>query len=92
MATTEHDRAEITRRAAGGESAAVIARALGLNDDTVRNTARRLIPSAFRKGAVRGAVNDNIEVIQKRMPHQVSWSTDPTQSHLVTLPRLACLS
>lgn len=92
FAATEIERAEMVRMAGDGVSCAEIARKFGFNDQTVRNTVQRDSPGAFRKGAVRGAVNGNNGVIQRRMPHQISWSTDPTQAHMVSLPALQCLA
>lgn len=63
------------------------------NDDTVMNTVRRVLPAAFRRSShVPEAVNDNESVTHRVMPHQIGWSTDPVQSHVVSLPKLRCLA
>lgn len=90
-ATSETQRNEMVGLADRGVSCAEISRRFGIGDQTVRNTIQRARPHAFKKGSVRGAVNGNLGVTQRCMPHQIGWSTDPTQSHLVSLPRLSCL-
>jgi hypothetical protein len=57
--------------------------------DAVARAVRRNIPNAWRRQTSKGASTPG--TVQRIMPHHVSWSTDPVQSHAVTLPRLRCL-
>lgn len=92
LAATPCQRDEMVRLAEAGWPAEQIGKRMGFDDQTVRNTVRRTHPAAFRRSShVPEAVNDNESVTHRVMPHQVGWSTDPVQSHAVTLPRLRCL-
>lgn len=75
-----------------GNSLRATAQSIGYPIDAVARAVRRIIPNAWRRQTSKLiAANDNKEVVQKWMPHQVSWSTDPVQGHLISLPRLKCL-
>lgn len=93
LAAQPHERDEMVRLAEAGWPAEQIGKHMGFDDQTVRNTVRRVAPAAFRRSShVPAPVNDNGAVTHRVMPHQIGWSTDPTSHHAVSLPRLRCLS
>lgn len=92
LAASPCQRDEMVRLAGAGWTAQQIGRRMGFGDDTVMNTVRRIMPAAFRRSShVPEPVNDNSTLTHRVMPHQIGWSTDPVQSHAVSLPRLKCL-
>jgi predicted transcriptional regulator len=93
LAASEEQRDEMVMRAIAGMTAQRIGEVMGFDDQTVRNTVRRLVPTAFRRSARKvAAFKPAAGAVSRRMPHQIGWSTDPTSHHVVSLPRLRCLS
>lgn len=80
---------DMARLAADGVAANEIARRVGANSQTVRNTVRKILPNAFRRNPVpmpaAGAVT-------RMMPHNPGGSTGLPTHHAVSLPRLSCLA
>lgn len=92
LAASTCQRDEMVRLAEAGWPAEQIGKRMGFDDQTVRNTVRRILPAAFRRSShVPEPVNDNVSTTHRVMPHQIGWSTDPTSHHAVSLPRLKCL-
>lgn len=92
LAASPSQRDEMVRLADAGWPAEQIGKRMGLDDQTVRNTVRRIMPAAFRRSShVPEPVNDNEDTTHRVMPHQIGWSTDPVSHHAVSLPRLKCL-
>lgn len=81
--------AEMTRLASEGMAANEIARKLGANSQTVRNTVRRTIPGAFRRAPAPFVPSDG--AVSRSMPHNVGYSTGLPTHHAVSLPRLRFL-
>ncbi|MGY6251509.1 hypothetical protein ACXIUS_28930 [Bosea thiooxidans] len=74
-----------------GWTAMRIAGITGHDINTVMNTVRRVIPNAFRRGVRRAEFTPANDTVRRRMPFDISWSTDPRTHHDITLPRLRCL-
>lgn len=92
LAATAFQRDEMVRMADAGASAMRIGRAMGMSAETVMNTVRRIRPAAFyRSSRTLPAMGPAAGVTVRRMPHQISWSTDPVSHHAISLPRLRCL-
>lgn len=79
----------MVRLAKDGHRAATIGKAMGVNADTVINTVRRVLPNAFRR--VKVEFTPANDTVRRRMPFDISWSTDPRTHYDITLPRLRCL-
>lgn len=73
----------------GGATLRATALAVESPVDAVARAVRRHIPNAWRRQTSKQEPASG--VVQRIMPHHVSWSTDPVQSHAVSLPRLRCL-
>jgi len=74
-----------------GATLRATASAVGSPVDAVARAVRRNIPNAWRRQTSKGVAVATPGTVQRIMPHHVSWSTDPVQSHAVSLPRLRCL-
>lgn len=89
LAATESQAKQMVRLAKDGHRASAIAQAMGFNSDTVMNTVRRVLPNAFRRTKLE--FTPAKDTTRRRMPFDMSWSTDPRTHHNISLPRLRCL-